>query len=126
MTLCKKVVGDGKDTALDVRFFNDGDHFRAIKDADIVLFAVDHPEYKKLNFNDIAKIRQDNPVVIIDAYNVISDEDIINLLSKGHKVYGYGKGHIKRLEQEAQQIKNKAVSNKDKETGKLKRWRKAA
>jgi hypothetical protein len=80
--------------------------FEAAHGADVVIFGVDHEEFKEFDLTKFLAV-YNQPVVIIDAYNVLNDNKIVALLAAGHKVYGYGKGHIGRLEQQYAPVSEK-------------------
>jgi UDP-N-acetyl-D-glucosamine dehydrogenase len=68
----------------------------ALKGAEAVVFVVKHKEYKNISLKLLeAEINKD--ACIIDAFNVLSDEKIIQLKKDSFNVFGVGKGHIKNL-----------------------------
>lgn len=70
--------------------------FSALKGASAVVLVVNHREYKNLSINQLIS-ETINGTCIIDAFNVLTDEKIKELMIKGFNVLGVGKGHIKYL-----------------------------
>jgi UDP-N-acetyl-D-mannosaminuronate dehydrogenase len=68
----------------------------ALKDADVVVYAVGHSEYKDHNPEDIVKATKKKPL-IIDCSNFLSDDKIEKFLKLGCRVKGVGKGNIERM-----------------------------
>jgi len=68
----------------------------ALKDADVVIFAVGHTEYLELKPDEVVKMSEGKPL-IIDCSNFLTDEKIKAYLRAGCKVKGVGKGHIGKL-----------------------------
>jgi len=67
-----------------------------IPDADVIVFAVGHNEYRDLNPEMLVQLSGNNPL-IIDCSNFLSDETIKQYLKLNCRVMGVGKGHIKNL-----------------------------
>ncbi len=63
---------------------------------DVIVFAVKHNEYLNIQPEDIVIVSNPEPI-IIDSWNLISDDKIKRYLSLGCKVIGVGKGHISLL-----------------------------
>ena len=68
----------------------------ALKDADVVVLAVGHSEYLKLEPDEIVAMTG-NKTLIIDCSNFLTDDKIKKYLQAGCKVKGVGKGHIGNL-----------------------------
>jgi len=68
----------------------------ALKEADVIIFAVGHSDYIKLEPKDVIEMSEGKPL-IIDCSNFISDDKIAQYLKLGCKVKGVGKGHIEDL-----------------------------
>ena len=67
-----------------------------LKDADVVIFAVGHTEYKELEpLQVVDMIGQE--ALIVDCSNFLTDAKIKQYLQAGCKVKGVGKGHIENL-----------------------------
>lgn len=69
---------------------------KVMKDADVVIFAVGHSEYKNIKPAELLQISGTKPL-IIDCSNFLTDEKISKYLKLGCKVKGVGKGHIASL-----------------------------
>lgn len=78
----------------EVKVYRDIDD--VLPDADVVVFAVGHDEYKKLSPRALIEICGTRPL-IIDSSNFLDDETIKKYIALGCKVKGVGKGHISRL-----------------------------
>lgn len=68
----------------------------ALKDADVVIFAVGHTQYLELDPDEVVAMTGKKPL-IIDCSNFLNDEKIKAYLRAGCKVKGVGKGHIGKL-----------------------------
>jgi UDP-N-acetyl-D-glucosamine dehydrogenase len=66
---------------------------KAARDADVIVFAVGHEEYKNYDPAELVKMTRQKPL-IIDCSNFLSDEKIAEFKKLGCKVRGVGKGHI--------------------------------
>jgi len=64
-----------------------------LPDADVVIFAVGHSQYKKLEPKELLAICKTKPL-IVDCSNFLSDATINVYKGLGCKVRGVGKGHI--------------------------------
>ncbi|MCK9310515.1 MAG: nucleotide sugar dehydrogenase, partial [Candidatus Cloacimonetes bacterium] len=64
-----------------------------LPDADVVIFAVGHSQYKKLEPKDVLAMCKTKPL-IVDCSNLLSDATINIYKGLGCKVRGVGKGHI--------------------------------
>ena len=74
----------------------DKDYKMTVKDADVVVFAVGHSEYRDLYPEDIVKACGKKPLVI-DCSNFLNDDTLKKFKELGCKVRGVGKGHMKYL-----------------------------
>ncbi len=70
--------------------------YETVKDADVIVFAVGHSQYKNIDPEKLVKDFKKKPL-IIDCSNFLSDEKIKKFKELGCKVKGVGKGHIKYL-----------------------------
>ena len=70
--------------------------------ADVIYVAKDHEPYVEIDPRKVYKVRGNKPAVIVDAYHVLTDEQIKGFLQLGFVVRGYGKGHIPRLKKEVE------------------------
>ncbi|MBW6516410.1 MAG: nucleotide sugar dehydrogenase [Candidatus Cloacimonetes bacterium] len=69
------------------------DKKKALREADVIIFAVGHNEYIEYNPTEIVKLSGKKPL-IIDCSNFLTDKKIGQYLQLGCKVKGVGKGHI--------------------------------
>ncbi len=67
-----------------------------LADADVVVFAVGHDEYRNLKPQSVIELSGKKPL-IIDCSDFLSDDTIKEYLKLGCKVKGVGKGHIDSL-----------------------------
>ncbi len=74
------------------------DLWSALKGMDAVIFAVAHKDYFHLPPERVVKTAG-KPLCIIDAENVLNDEEIKEYLRLGCEVRGVGKGHIRFLKE---------------------------
>ena len=72
------------------------DPYESSKNADVIVFAVGHKQYKDIDPEKLIK-NSDKKPLIIDCSNFLTDEKIKKFLKLGCKVKGVGKGHIKYL-----------------------------
>ncbi len=70
--------------------------YETVKDADVIVFAVGHTQYKNIDPEKLVKNFDKKPL-IIDCSNFLSDEKIKKFKELGCIVKGVGKGHIKFL-----------------------------
>lgn len=68
----------------------------ALNGAKVVVFAVGHDAYHKIEPQELIDLCG-GPVLVVDCSNFLSDQKISEYLSLGCKVKGVGKGHIKNL-----------------------------
>ena len=68
----------------------------ALKGADAVVFAVRHEPYLALSPDAVVKAAG-KPVAVVDAFAVLTDDQIRRYLELGCEVKGLGRGHIPRL-----------------------------
>ena len=71
-----------------------------IKGADAVVLAVKHEPYLKLDPDKVMKMAG-RPIAIIDCFGILDDDKIRRYLELGCEVKGLGRGHIKRIKDQA-------------------------
>ncbi|MGD9217307.1 MAG: UDP binding domain-containing protein [Desulfobacteraceae bacterium] len=76
----------------------------ALKNADAVVFAVNHLEYKNLNPQEVIQM-VGRPVAVVDCFGMMDDEKIKTYVRHGCEFKGMGRGHIKRLKDEVKSRK---------------------
>lgn len=67
-----------------------------LPEADVVIFAVGHAEYRNIKPETILQLSGKKPL-IIDCSNFLNDDKVKEYLKLGCKVKGVGKGHISNL-----------------------------
>ncbi|MEM2058781.1 MAG: GDP-mannose dehydrogenase, partial [Thermoproteota archaeon] len=72
-----------------------------VKGVDALVFAVRHSVYLQLEPMDVLRRNGGTPA-IVDSFNIIDDNKIIEYLKSGCAVRGVGKGHIRKLKQSIQ------------------------
>jgi UDP-N-acetyl-D-mannosaminuronate dehydrogenase len=70
-------------------------HLDALRDADIVVLATRHRQYRHQDWRPYARPGQ----LWVDANNLLDDAAILALLQQGCDVIGIGKGHISTLKE---------------------------
>jgi nucleotide sugar dehydrogenase len=68
----------------------------ALKGADVVVFAVKHEPYLKLDPDKVIRMTG-RPVAIIDCFGILDDTKIRRYFELGCEVKGLGRGHVKRI-----------------------------
>ena len=76
---------------------------KSLNGIEAVILAVPHSQYMKLDPKDIVKWAG-NPIAVIDAFGILSDDMIREYFRLGCEVMALGRGHISRLKQEARKI----------------------
>jgi len=71
---------------------------KALKDIDVLVFAVRHQEYLNLDPDDVIK-HAGKPIAVIDCFGILDDDRIRRYLALGCEVKGLGRGHIRRLKE---------------------------
>lgn len=71
----------------------------ALKDTEVVVFAVPHSDYLALSPDDVVKW-VGAPVAIIDCFGILSDTMIKRYFELGCEVKALGRGHIERIKKE--------------------------
>ncbi|MEM3449887.1 MAG: UDP binding domain-containing protein, partial [Nitrososphaerota archaeon] len=74
---------------------------KVVKGVDAIVFAVRHSVYLQLEPKDVLRMNGGTPA-IVDSFNIIDDNKIIEYLKSGCAVRGVGKGHIRKLKQSIQ------------------------
>jgi nucleotide sugar dehydrogenase len=64
-----------------------------IESADVIVFAVDHADYKNIDVEMINKHSKEGSL-IVDAFNILTREKTDQMRKKGFLVYGIGKGKL--------------------------------
>jgi len=97
------------------RFFRNQDHLTearvskdlksSLKGVEAVIFAVPHDEYKDLDPDDIVKWAG-GPIAVIDAFGMLSDENIKRYFELGCEVKALGRGHVQRIKRQVKELQN--------------------
>jgi nucleotide sugar dehydrogenase len=69
---------------------------QALKDADVVIFAVRHKQFLSLDPERVVK-SAGGPLAVIDCFGILEDDAIRRYFELGCEVKGLGRGHINRL-----------------------------
>jgi UDP-N-acetyl-D-glucosamine dehydrogenase len=72
------------------------DMWAAMKGADVVVLAVRHEPYLKLDPDEVVR-KVGGPFAIVDCFCILDDAQIRRYLELGCEVKGMGRGHIKRI-----------------------------
>jgi UDP-N-acetyl-D-glucosamine dehydrogenase len=84
----------------------ENDLWAAMKDAEVIVLAVRHSEYLKLEPDRVYKA-VGKPFAVIDCFCMLDDERIKRYLALGCEVKGMGRGHIKRIKDSLKTPKGK-------------------
>jgi nucleotide sugar dehydrogenase len=71
---------------------------KALKGAEVVILAVPHEPYLKLNPDDIVKWAG-APLAVVDCFGILSDDNIKRYFELGCEVKALGRGHIQRIKE---------------------------
>lgn len=74
----------------------ESDMATALKDSDVVIFAVRHKQFMNLNPDEVVEAAG-GPLAVIDCFGILNDEKIRRYFELGCEVKGLGRGHINRL-----------------------------
>ena len=77
---------------------------KAIKGVEALILAVPHAPYLKLSPDDIVKWAG-GPIAVIDAFGILSDEQIRRYFQLNCEVKALGRGHLARLKREVKEHK---------------------
>ncbi len=72
------------------------DLWASMTGADVIVFAVRHGLYLKLDPDEVVR-KVGGPLVVVDCFCVLDDDQIRRYLELGCEVKGMGRGHIKRI-----------------------------
>ncbi len=72
------------------------DLWTALKDSDVVIFAVRHKQFLELEPDDVVSAAG-GPVAVIDCFGILNDEKIQRYFELECEVKGLGRGHINRI-----------------------------
>ncbi len=72
------------------------DIWKALKDADVAIFAVRHKHFMNLDPQEVVNAAGES-LAIIDCFGILSDDAIKRYFELGCEVKGLGRGHINRL-----------------------------
>jgi UDP-N-acetyl-D-glucosamine dehydrogenase len=74
----------------------ESDMWKALKDADVAIFAVRHKHFMDLDPDEVVRAAGET-LAIIDCFGILSDDAIKRYFELGCEVKGLGRGHINRL-----------------------------
>ncbi len=72
------------------------DLWEALKESDVVIFAVRHKQFKDLDPDKVVEAAG-GPLAVIDCFGILDDKKIRRYFELGCEVKGLGRGHINRL-----------------------------
>jgi len=81
----------------------------ALHGVEAVILAVPHTAYRQLNPEDVVRWAG-APVAVIDCFGLLSDDAIRRYFALGCEVKGLGRGHLRRLKEEAWRKRSGAPS----------------
>ena len=91
-----------QDDLVNLRVENDLNE--SLNDVDALILAVPHSPYMNLDPESIVRAAG-KPIVVIDCFCMLNDEDIRKYFELGCEVKGLGRGHIQRLKEEVRSKK---------------------
>ena len=71
---------------------------KALKGVEVLILAVPHEPYLKLNPDDIVKWAG-GPLAVVDCFGILSDDNIKRYFELGCEVKALGRGHIQRIKE---------------------------
>ena len=77
---------------------------KALHGTDAVIFAVRHKHYMNLAPDEVVK-SAGGPIALIDCFGILDDERIRRYFELGCEVKGLGRGHVKRIKDQARKEK---------------------
>jgi UDP-N-acetyl-D-glucosamine dehydrogenase len=77
---------------------------KALKGVEALILAVPHMQYLNLSPDDIVKWAG-NPIAVIDAFGILTDDQIRRYFELGCEVKALGRGHLARLKREVRKSK---------------------
>ncbi|HBE44882.1 MAG TPA: GDP-mannose dehydrogenase [Deltaproteobacteria bacterium] len=75
----------------------------ALKDIDVLVYAVRHKQYLDLDPDEVIK-QAAKPIAVVDCFGILDDNKIRRYLQLGCEVKGLGRGHIRRLKEELKAV----------------------
>jgi nucleotide sugar dehydrogenase len=75
---------------------------KSLESVDAVVLAVRHQAYRKLSPDEILRM-SGRPIAVIDCFGILDDSKISRFFELGCEVKGLGRGHVKRLKDEARE-----------------------
>ena len=75
---------------------------KSLESVDAVILAVRHQAYRKLTPDEILRM-SGRPIAVIDCFGILDDSKISRFFELGCEVKGLGRGHVKRLKDEARE-----------------------
>ena len=83
---------------------------KALDGTDAVVFAVRHKHYLNLDPEEVVK-NAGGPIAVIDCFGIIDDSKIRRYFEFGCEVKGLGRGHVKRIKDQARERKEQMLLN---------------
>jgi UDP-N-acetyl-D-glucosamine dehydrogenase len=77
----------------------------ALHEIDVVIFAVRHKHYLKLDPDKVVK-SAGRPIAVIDCFGILDDERIKRYFELGCEVKGLGRGHVRRIKDQVRKEKS--------------------
>ncbi len=75
---------------------------KSLEGVDAVVLAVRHQAYRKLTPDEVLRM-SGRPIAVIDCFGILDDSKISRFFELGCEVKGLGRGHVKRLKDEARE-----------------------
>jgi UDP-N-acetyl-D-glucosamine dehydrogenase len=75
---------------------------KSLERVDAVVLAVRHQAYRKLTPDEVLRM-SGRPIAVIDCFGILDDSKISRFFELGCEVKGLGRGHVKRLKDEARE-----------------------
>jgi len=80
------------------------DLMKSLEGEEAFILAVPHKQYLHLSPDEVVQAAG-GPLAIIDAFGILSDDEIRRYFELGCEVKALGRGHISRIKQEIRSVK---------------------
>ena len=78
---------------------------QALQGVEVLIFAVPHAPYLKLDPEDVVRWAG-GPIAVVDCFGILSDDKIRKFFELGCEVKGLGRGHVQRIKEEVRKSRS--------------------
>jgi UDP-N-acetyl-D-mannosaminuronate dehydrogenase len=82
---------------------------KALKGVEVMVLAVRHSPYLKLNPDDVVQWAG-GPLAVVDCFGILDDDKVRRYFELGCEVKALGRGHIQRIKEEVRSKKRQGVA----------------